>query len=93
MVFSKKVQVTNVSRAVENNTGNSIFLVQFGEELTVDEELRKYIAAPLNSKPAKKVFSNIIQVYFNFDDAVPYKVGSEWKIEIKNNGELSIKEI
>ena len=37
--------------------------------------------------------ANIVLVLFaNFDEAVPYKVGSKWMIEVKASGALSLHE-
>ena len=80
MGFTKIVEVANISRATESHSGNSIYLVMFGEEVKVDSELQKYIPQSQNSKQPKIVFENIAQLYFDFDKAVPFKVGSKWKL-------------
>jgi len=93
MGFTKIVEVTNVSRATESHSGNSIYLVMFGEEVKVDSELQKYISQSQNSKPPKTVFENVLQVYFDFDAVVPFKVGSKWELNINNDGKISLNPI
>lgn len=90
---SRKVEVTGVSRATESHTGKQIFLVQFGEKVTVDEELQKYLPSPQGSKPAKTLFANIMQIFFDSDKAAPYKVGSKWDLEIAENGKVTLTEV
>ena len=91
MAFKKKVEVTNMTRATENATGDSIFMVQFGEEVLIDEEIKKTLPAPTGSKFAKKLYSNVFVAYFSGFKVAPYKVGSKWEVEIKENGEILIK--
>lgn len=93
MGFTKIVEVTNVSRATESHSGNSIYLVMFGEEVKVDSELQKYMPQSQNSKPPKVVFENVVQLYFNFDKAVPFKVGSKWKLQILDTGKILLNPI
>lgn len=93
MGFTKIVEVTNVSRATESHSGNSIYLVMFGEEVKVDSELQKYMPQSQNSKPPKVVFENVAQLYFNFDNVVPFKVGSKWKLQISDTGKILLNPI
>lgn len=93
MGFTKIVEVTNVSRATESHSGNSIYLVMFGEEIKVDSELQKYIPQSQNSKPPKVVFENVVQLYFNFDKVVPFKVGSKWELHISDTGKILLTPI
>lgn len=93
MGFTKIVEVTSISRATESSTGDSIFLVHFGEEVKVSPELQKHLSQPQSSMPPKKVYSNVMQVYFDFDGVAPYKIGSKWKLEIGLTGKLTLNEI
>lgn len=93
MGFTKTVEVTTVSRATESHSGNSIYLVIFGEEVKVDSELEKYIPQSQNSKPPKVVFETVLQLYFNFDKVVPFKVGSKWRLQISDVGKIVLTPI
>ncbi|MFH1256489.1 MAG: hypothetical protein V1494_04295 [Candidatus Diapherotrites archaeon] len=93
MPQTKTVEVMNVSRATEATTGENIYLVQFGELKDATPEIRKSIPTPPNTMPPKKVFENIMILYFNFGKVAPYKVGSKWRLEIADNGEIKLKEI
>lgn len=89
MVYTKDVEVTNVSIATESSTGKSIYAVKFGEKIEVTPDLQKFIPQQANSKPPKSIYYDLAIIYFDFDTAVPYKVGSKWKLNIDNNGAVS----
>lgn len=68
-------------------------MVNFGVEIKVGTELQKYMSQPASSMPPKKVYSNVLQLYFRFDEVAPYKVGSKWKLEIADKGKLTLTEV
>ena len=45
-------------------------------------------------QPPMKQQANIVLVLFaNFDESVPYRVGSKWSIEVKPSGALALHEV
>jgi hypothetical protein len=90
-MVSTKVEVISASRAMDVN-GESLFLIQFGHMLEVSEETARTLPRPQGQAAPKLQGTNVLALYFDFKGAVPYKVGSFWNIEIKENGELSLKE-
>jgi hypothetical protein len=92
MLFEKKVEVISVVPATEGTTGEYIYQVTFGQVVEVDEELRRTIPAPANSKPPKKIATTTILIFFDASKTIPYKVGSKWNISIEDNGTIIVRE-
>ncbi len=90
-VYTKKVEVIQVTRAVESHTGDSIFQVQFGEVVGVDQEFRKYLPSTPFSKPQKFVYPSALTLFMKSAGAIPYKVGSEWILRVQSDGKLSLE--
>ena len=86
-----KVEVISVSRAMDVK-GNSIFIVQFGQMMPVSDDMARSMPRPVGQAPPKEQGANVLALYFDFKGAVPYKAGSFWNLEIKDNGEIMLKE-
>ncbi len=92
MIFEKEVEVVLVSRATESATGDLIYQVTFGERVNIDGELRKSLQQLQNSKPPKEILPTILNVFISSDGPLPYRIGSRWRIEITDNGSITVKE-
>lgn len=92
MLFEKRVEVISVGPAIESTSGEYIYQVTFGQVVEVDDELRRAIPAPANSKPAKKIAPTTISIFFDSSKTIPYKVGSKWKVSIADNGTITVRE-
>jgi hypothetical protein len=86
------IEVISVTRAMDV-WGEGLFLVQFGHMFKISEDMGKNIPRPPGQSAPKEQGSNVLVLYVNFDEAVPYKVGSKWTLDIKATGELSLKEV
>lgn len=93
MLYTKEVEVIQVTRAVEGHTGDSIFQVQFGAVIEVDEELRRFIPTTPYSKPQRFVYPNVITLFVKSGEPLPYKVGSRWVISVQRDGRLSLEKV
>ncbi|SRR5579875_840787 len=91
-LYTKEVEVIQVTRAVEGHTGDSIFQVQFGEVIEVDEELRRFIPTTPFSKPQKFVYPNVLTLFVKSSEPLPYRVGSRWVIRVQRDGRMSLEE-
>lgn len=92
ILYTKEVEVIQVTRAVEGHTGDSIFQVQFGAAIEVDDELRRFIPTTPFSKPQKLVYPNVLTLFIKSDQPLPYRVGSRWVIRVQTDGRLSLEE-
>jgi hypothetical protein len=72
-LYTKEVEVIQVTRAVESHTGDSIFQVQFGEVVEVDEELRRFVPATPFSKPQRFVYPAVLTLFIKTAEPLPYK--------------------
>ncbi|MEM0121469.1 MAG: hypothetical protein QW688_08545 [Thermoprotei archaeon] len=91
VIYSKEVEVIQVVRAVEGHTGDSLYQVQFGESVEVDEELRKYIPSVPLSKPQKRIYPNIVTLYIKTEQPLPYRVGSKWRVLVAQDGKMTLE--
>jgi hypothetical protein len=91
LLYTKEVEVIQVTRAVESHTGESIFQVQFGEVIEVDEELRRFVPAAPFSKPQRFVYPAALTLFIKSEKPLPYKVGSRWVIRVQKDGRLSLE--
>jgi hypothetical protein len=92
-MMDKIVEVISVIRAVESATGESLFQIQFGQMVDVDDNLRKYIPQLVGSVPPKKQGLITLVLFADLKGTVPYKVGSKWRVSIGESGALSLKEV
>jgi hypothetical protein len=86
------VEVISVTRAIESSTGDSIYQVQFGHMVEVNEEMRKSIPQPVGAAPPKMQGSIALIIFGRFSGPVPYRVGSKWNMSIKESGALTLRE-
>ncbi len=93
MIIEKEVEVISITRAIESVTGNYIYQVTFGQIVGIDDELRKSIPIPPNSKPPKKIATNVFSIFIDSTNALPYKAGSKWKLKIGDSGNISVNKI
>ena len=90
MLFEKDVEVIQVTRAIESATGDYIYQVTFGQIVEVDDELRRTVPTPANSKAPKKIAPTTLSIFIDASKPMPYKVGSKWKISITENGSMRV---
>jgi hypothetical protein len=90
MLFEKDVEVIQVTRAIESVSGDYIYQVTFGQVVDVDDELRRTVPIPANSKAPKKIAPTTLSVFIDASKPMPYKVGSKWKISITENGSMRV---
>lgn len=93
MLFEKEVEVIQITRAINSVTGDYIYQITFGQIVEVDEELRRAVATPPNSKPPKKVAPTTFSIFIDSSEPMPYKVGSKWKVSVKDNGSISVEAV
>jgi hypothetical protein len=93
MLFEKDVEVIQVTRAIESVSGDYIYQVTFGQIVDVDEELRRTIPAPANSKAPKKIAPTTLTIFIDASKPIPYKVGSKWKISISDSGSIKVSAV
>jgi hypothetical protein len=86
------VEVISVTRAIESSTGESVFQVQFGHMVEINEEMRKAIPQPIGSAPPKMQGTIALVIFAKFPGPVPYKVGSKWRLTIKESGVVTLGE-
>lgn len=78
---------------MESHTGDSIFQVQFGDVVEVDEELRRFVPATPFSKPQKFVYPNVLTLFIKSGEPLPYNVGSRWIVSVERDGTLSLERV
>lgn len=80
-----EVEVLSVARAAHGVTGEELVSVQFG---VVAREQMSQIPIAMIGSPA----SVVLNLFFKFDEAAPYRVGSKWKLDVRGDGSLTLKE-
>lgn len=93
MLFEKDVEVIQVTRAIESVSGDYIYQVTFGQIVDVDEELRKTVPTPPNSKAPKKIAPTTFSIFIDSTEPIPYRVGSKWKMRVGDNGSIRVSAI
>jgi hypothetical protein len=87
------VEVISVGRATDVATGKFIYQIQFGHVIEVGEEMRRTMPQPTGAVAIKETASIVLSMFMNFPDAVPYKVGSKWRIILGDQGTLAMKAV
>jgi hypothetical protein len=83
------VEVLNISRGVDGKTGEPIFIVQFGKTLAKDDA--RYSQYVRSGAPVPMF--NVLTLFYNFDGVAPYRVGTEWEINVDKDGSLKLTEV
>jgi hypothetical protein len=88
-----RVRVIAVNRAVDTETGNSIWQVAFGRIVPFTEEMRQRVVSSGGTAPtATEVGLNSLVLIHRFDGPVPYLLDSEWELEIGAKGAVTLRE-
>lgn len=92
-LVEKELTVTSITVAYELATGEPMFQVFFGEFIPTSNELinRMSPGTPA-SFPGKRIAVSWLILDLKTEQ-VPYKVGSKWKLTIKENGSTSLVEV
>lgn len=91
-IVDKVLVVTSIGPSIELATGDSIYIVTFGEMIRSTPEVLSRL--PIEARQAyvgKTISVNVVQVWVKMDE-VPYKVGSKWRLRIHKNGTLNLAE-
>ena len=89
MSNNKIVEVLNVSRGVDGQSGEPVFAVQFGNTLPKsDPRYNQYVKTGI---PVPSF--NVLTLFYGFNGIAPYRVGTKWKIDVDDNGSLKLTEV
>jgi len=55
--------------------------------------MRKTMVRQVGQPPMKQQANIVLVLFANFDESVPYRVGSKWSIEVKPSGALALHEV
>jgi|ADurb_Met_01_Slu_FD_contig_111_111731_length_2317_multi_3_in_0_out_0_1 hypothetical protein len=91
-MFKDTVEVISIAPAFDGSTGKPTFQVQFGHLVNMSDEVRRSIPRPPGTAPPQKQPLIVMGVFADFEGEVPYKVGSKWSLEIKDDGTMTLKE-
>lgn len=86
------LEVINVGRVTDFTTGNLIHQIQFGHTVEVNDQMRKGMPQPMGSAPVREQASIVLMLMVKFEDAVPYRLGTRWKLNITDQGAITLKE-
>jgi hypothetical protein len=89
-----RVQVLTVTRATEGLTGSTVYQIAFGRIAPLTVEVRQRLQdAGAQVPPGPEVAANSLILFFSFEGTVPYRIGSEWELDVGADGTLSVKEV
>jgi len=81
------VEVLSVSRAVDGASGEELASIQFGK---VDRNADTGQGTSLLPLPRSPV-SLVLTLFFKFEEAVPYRVGTKWRLDISGDGSIRLE--
>jgi hypothetical protein len=82
------VEVLNVSRAADGYSNENVASIQFGRIIPKNDP--RYQA--FENRGIIPSFMTLV-LFYKFEDATPYKVGSKWNLEVSENGALKLEEV
>ncbi len=91
-VFERDVTAISVAPITELASGNSIYQVIFGNYIEATPEIIDRLPPQAKQGLAKQI--PITELTFFIKGAeIPYRIGSKWKLSIKEDGTLSLVEL
>ncbi len=92
-LFKKRVVILSISPAIEIKTGNNMLVVGFGEYIEATDEVKKRINLAQGTPVPNQLAVNTLLIYIPYkkDSELPYKIGSEWNLEVDTKGNITLK--
>ena len=78
--------VLSIAEAWEAATGDSLYLVKFGQYIDATPQLLSRIES---KGGMKRVSTEWLNLYYK-GESVPYMVGSKWRLTVNNDGAVSL---
>jgi len=86
-----RVRVLAVLRAQDTETGRPNWQVAFGRLVEFTPAMRERISQlGQQPPPGNTVGVNSVLMFHSFDGPVPYQLDSEWELEVRADGSLSL---
>ncbi len=94
MLAQENATVLRIDVGLDPRTERKRFQVYFGSEIEVTKEISERIDPKGERSLPYSIAVPIFELSFSSSDKViPYRIGSEWKMEIDDAGGISIKEV
>ncbi len=92
-----RVRVLSVARGLDPVTGRPIYAVTFGVLTPITDVIRDRLVAGGQQVPpvATETGVNKLILFYEFpeDRPVPYRIASEWNLEVSGDGQISAREV
>ena len=91
--FSEELEVISITRAEDMRTGKPIFSIALGRSEQVGPEVKARLSRGGQAVAGEYMGINVLLLTAALEGSVPYRAGSKWRMEIRPNGELTLKEV
>jgi len=82
-----QLEVIGVSRAADGFSNDTVYAVQFGKIMQKTDP--RYNAYAINGMNPTFI---TLTLFYKFEEAAPYRVGSKWNLQVSNDGTLKLEE-
>jgi hypothetical protein len=89
-LYERELVVVGINSIVELTTGDLLLQVSFGEYIDATEQVVSRLPAPAREAGVgKKIGINWVTIIIK-GEAIPYQMGSKWKLTVEESGEVKV---
>ncbi len=92
MPTTLKATVLVINTGKDPRNGEKLASIYFGVNVKLSKEMREKISEDNDEEVTDEVAVPVLQVTMPIKKLIPYRIGSDWKVTIEDNGELNMKE-